>query len=453
MYLPQIVTRSTLLLSILCAPLVGRAVEIDAVPPHVTKRVATVQVRVAPDHRDWTYNVGEPVHFKVSVTADNEPIGNLTVKYTVGPEMMPAKAQTAAVPLEGLAIDGGTMKEPGFLRCTVSVEVAGKTYSGAGTAAFSPEKIRPTQTEPADFDAFWKAAKEELATVPIDATYTPIPEASTGTVNVYLVRLRNVGKSWEGPGHFYGILCEPKAPGKYPALLRVPGAGVRPYFGDVEMAEKGVITFEVGIHGIPVNMPKIVYNDLLGGALDGYWMFNLDDKSKYYYRRVYLGCVRANDFLTSLPNWDGKNLIVAGASQGGQLTIATTALDPRVTGLAVTHPAFCDVTGELHGRAGGWPHPFKPDPETGAKSPNATPEKIATTTYYDSVNFAKRIKVPGYYNWGYNDDTCPPTSTYAAYNIITAPKELAVTLELAHQYTKEQQDAINGWIAKQLGLK
>jgi hypothetical protein len=42
---------------------------------------------------------------------------------------------------------------------------------------------------------------------------------------------------------------------------------------------------------------------------------------------------------------------------------------------------------------------------------------------------------------------------YAAYNIITAPKELGLTLELAHSYTSEQSDAINAWVVKFLGLK
>jgi len=69
------------------------------------------------------------------------------------------------------------------------------------------------------------------------------------------------------------------------------------------------------------------------------------------------------------------------------------------------------------------------------------------------VNFAKRIKVPGYYNWGYNDETCPPTSTYAAYNVITAPKTLGLTLELGHSYTAEQSAAIYGWVTNFLGVK
>src|ERR1700710_1550975 len=88
----------------ICAPLVD-ATEIDAVPPQVAFRVATVQIHVAPDHRDWTYKVGEPAHFKVTVTADNEPVTDVPISFTIGPELMPATKQETHVPLEGLVLD------------------------------------------------------------------------------------------------------------------------------------------------------------------------------------------------------------------------------------------------------------------------------------------------------------------------------------------------------------
>ena len=68
----------------------------------------------------------------------------------------------------------------------------------------------------------------------------------------------------------------------------------------------------------------------MAGPLAGYWNYNLDDKDRYYYKRVYLGCVSANDFITSLPQYDGTNLGVTGGSQGGALSIITAALDTRV---------------------------------------------------------------------------------------------------------------------------
>jgi cephalosporin-C deacetylase-like acetyl esterase len=155
--------------------------------------------------------------------------------------------------------------------------------------------------------------------------------------------------------------------------------------------------------------------------------------------------VRANDFLASRPKYDGHHLGVTGRSQGGQLSIVAAVLDPRVTCIAPAHPAYSDVTGYLHGRAGGWPHLFREgDRGEGMQA------KITTTTYYDTVNFARRLKVPGFYSWGYNDEVCPPTSTFAMYNIIPAPKRLTLTLELGHTIGPEQGEAINRWLVNSL---
>ncbi len=418
------------------------------VPPQADARVAAVHVRVSPDHPDWTYRLGEVARFRITVVADEAEIVGAVVSYTVGPEMMPGEVRKAEVPAGGVVIEGGSMDRAGFLRCCAEVEFGGRRSKGVATAAFAPEKIVPTQVEPGDFDAFWQAQKARLAGVPMGSQRTFLPESSTDAVNVHQVSIATVSGP-EGHGYaarVYGILCEPKKPGRYPALLKLPGAHIRPYYGEKELAARGIITLEIGVTGIPVNLSKDVYDMLDAGALNSYWLMNLDDRENYYYNRVILGCLRANDFLTGLENWDGENLVVMGASQGGMLAIATAALDSRVTALAVTHPAFCDLTGDLHGRAGGWPAPFKPDFSNDRTSIHATPVKIAVSSYYDTVNFARRLKVPGYYTWGYNDDVCPPTSMHAAYNVISAPKELGLTLELAHSYTAEQSEAINRWI-------
>jgi cephalosporin-C deacetylase-like acetyl esterase len=238
----------------------------------------------------------------------------------------------------------------------------------------------------------------------------------------------------------------PKKEGKYPALLQVPGAGIRPYNGDIATAEKGVITLQIGIHGIPVTMEKEVYDNLSAGALNGYPTFNLDNRDLYYYKRVYLGCVRAVDFLHSLPQFNGTSLGVSGGSQGGALSIITAALDNRVKYLVAYYPALSDMTGYLHGRAGGWPHMFAPNNQP----LHNKKDKVETIAYYDVVNFARQVKVPGYYSWGFNDEVCPPTSLYAVYNVITAPKELLVVPETGHWTFPEQNEKTDQWMLGQL---
>jgi cephalosporin-C deacetylase-like acetyl esterase len=276
----------------------------------------------------------------------------------------------------------------------------------------------------------------------MDAKMTLMPERCTEKTNVYHVNLQN----YRLGSRLYGLLCVPKKEGKYPALLQVPGAGVRAYGGDIATAEKGVITFQIGIHGVPVDMNPTVYTDLGAGPLSGYFNYNMDDKDRFYYKRVYLGCVRANDFLTSLPQYDGINLAVTGGSQGGALSIITTSLDSRVKSLGAFYPALSDVTGYLFDRAGGWPHYF----DKANRSANEKKDKISTLSYYDVVNFARRVKVPGYYSWGYNDETCPPTSMYAAYNVISAPKELYLALDTGHWTYPEQGEKMSAWLLGRL---
>lgn len=429
------------------------AVAAPVVPTPADGRIATIQVRVHPDRPGWTYALGEPAAFLINVTADDETLVGVEVHYQVGPEKMHANEETVAMTEGGIKIAGGTMQEPGFLRCDVSVDFDGKTYVGHGTAGFAPEMIQPTQKNPNDFDAFWDAQKKQLGKLPLEAQMTLQPDLCTPAVDVYHVSFQNTGVTpASGSSRIYGMLSIPKGPGPFPAVLRVPGAGVRPYAGEVDLAAKGVITLQIGIHGIPVNLPPSVYHDLGRGALSGYQLKDLEDRESCYYRRVYLGCIRANDFLCSLPQFDGKNLAVIGGSQGGQLSIVTAALDPRVRTLVCFYPAYCDVTGYLHGRAGGWPHMMRPMHD-GTQSRHATPDQIATTAYYDTVNFARRLTVPGFYSWGFNDSTCPPTSTFAAYNVITAPRQLWLALEAGHASIPEQNEKAEAWLLAQLGVR
>lgn len=411
----------------------------------VPAATATQLIRVEPDRADWTYGLGDPVKFRVTVAVEPYPAAGVEIKYRLGPEMFEGVEKTATVPAAGLTLDGGTMAQPGFLRCMVTATLDGQAQRGLATAGFAPERIQVTQTEPADFDTFWAAQKAALAKIPLEPELTPAPELSTAGVEVFYLSVQNVG-NWSGPSRFYGVLAVPRGPGPFPAVLNVPGAGVRGYRGLVGLAERGVITLQVGIHGIPVNLPAEVYTQLSRGALADYTRSSMDDRTRYYYRRVYLGCVRANDYLVSHPKWDGKNLVMLGGSQGGQLSIVTAALDPRVTLLAAQYPAYSDVTGYLQGRAGGWPGFFRPSRDGALVALSPYDPQLVTTRYYDTVNFARRLKIPGHYAWGYNDETCPPTSTFATYNSITAPKELLIAPQQGHALSSTQSEQVNAWV-------
>lgn len=427
------VVRRALLAAILFGPAAAPAQERDT----------TVALQVSLDRADWLYRVGDSALFTVSLQRAGKPVPGVRVRIELGPERMRAwRSDTVDVGRAPYMVKG-TLPAPGFLRLTATAVVNGATYTERATAGFSPELLRPVVTMPPDFEAFWTNAVADARDVPLAPVMTRMPERSTPEVDVFHVSFQNhrVGS------RLYGILSIPSKPGKYPAMLVVPGAGVRPYFPSIATARRGVIHLAIGIHGIPVDRDSLLYNELRATALQNYSRYGLEDRDQYYYKRVFVGVVRAGDFLFSLPRFDGSNYVVQGGSQGGGLAIVAAVLDPRVKAIASSYPAMADQLGYLEGRAGGWPHIFQDT--AGMK---ATAEKLETVRYYDVANFARLLRVPGIYAWGYNDTTVPPSAVYATYNVITAPKERLIVPETGHFRVRSQMERMEAWLLTKLGV-
>ena len=399
----------------------------------------SVKVIIMPDHLDWNYKCGEKPVFRVLVLKHHSPMQNVEIRYELSEDNMPVRKKGKMVleAGEGYIKLGETMKVPGFLRCAVTVKEGHYSYTGLATAGFDVEKIKPTVENPADFEAFWKQAMEESAKIPMQPKLTPAPEFSTGTYTAYYVQYQTYKKSV----YFHGLLTVPTKPGKHPAILRVPGAGVRSYAPMTELDLANFVSLQVGIHSIPVNLPKETYRNLSRGALYQYNRFNIQDRDAYYYKRVYVGCARAIDFLSELEWVDAERIGVCGHSQGGALTFVTTYLNPTVKFYYAHYPALADLTGYLNGRGGGWPHLWRNGADKNIDKAAAT----KTIPYYDVVNFARRVSVPGVMALGYNDTTCCPTSMMSVYNVITAPKQMALYNEIGHWLYEEQENDRRIW--------
>ena len=403
-----------------------------------------IVVTVEPDHEDWNYRVGETAKFTVEVRRSGTLVSDVSIDYTTGPEMYQDTKKTVTLK-DGTLKLTGKMASPGFYRVDVTAHVGGKDYRGACGAAFSPEKLQPTTVMPKDFSEYWQDAIEQARHVDLNATKRLLPERCTKDVNVYEVSFQNMQWNWRT----YGILCVPVKEGKYAALLRVPGAGVRAYEGDVYTASQGVITLEIGIHGISVTMQQKVYDDVFNGALMNYWNFGMDSRDDSYYKRVIIGCIRALDYIEQYTPWNGKELAVTGSSQGGFLSLATAGLDKRITAYAPVHAAMCDHTASLKGVACGWPHYFYWNKGKGQE------QKIETSRYYDGVNFARLINdnQKGWFSFGYCDDVVPPTTAWATYNTVTGPKEISPYQATWHFWFQEQWDEWESWLLRELKIE
>ena len=417
-------------------------------------RGSSIQVVVQPDHQDWTYKAGEKAGFVVLVLKSGTLLNNVSIDLTAGPEMYQDVKKSMTLK-DGTYKLTGTMSQPGFYRVDVTAHVDGKDYRGACGAAFSPERLQPSTVMPSDFCDFWQHAIAQARKTELNPTKRLLPERCTKDVNVYEVSFQNMQAGYRT----YGILSVPVKEGRYPALLRVPGAGVRPYGGDIWTASQGAITLEIGIHGIPVTMEQKVYDDIYNGALSGYWEYNMDSREKHYYKRVILGCIRALDYIEQFTPWNGKELGVTGSSQGGFLSLATAGLDKRVTFYAPVHAALCDHTNSLKGVACGWPHYFywrSADGRLQGENKGRGQEKqIEVSRYYDGINFARLItdQQKGWFSFGYNDDVVPPTTAWATYNTVKGPKEISPYQATWHFWFQEQWDEWEAWLLKQMNIK
>jgi cephalosporin-C deacetylase-like acetyl esterase len=194
---------------------------------------------------------------------------------------------------------------------------------------------------------------------------------------------------------------------------------------------------DINAHGIPNGRPAQYYADLDKGELQGYRTRGKESRETVYFLGMFLRLVRAIDFLTAQPEWDGRTVIVHGSSQGGAQSIVAAGLDPRVTFFAAGVPAMCDHTGFLAGRINGWPKFIS---NNATELPN--PKAIEAVRYYDAMNFATRTKAAGIITVGFIDTTCPPTSVYAAYNALRGVKLIFNDPPSTHAVSREAGEAM-----------
>lgn len=401
-----------------------------------------------PDHADWLYKAGEKATIEVQFYKYGIPRDGV-VKYTIANDMLKADHQGSVKLKNGRAkIDMGTRSTPGFRDLRLSVTVDSVTYLHHVKVGFSVDKIRPWTQEPADFTSFWQNSISQMRQQQ-DLSYTqePAKEYTTDKIDCYFIKLK-IDQHYS----LYGYLFFPKnaKKGSCPAVLCPPGAGIKTIKEPLRhkyYAENGFIRLETEIHGLDPRLPQSVFNDVsraFNGSGTGYLESGIDNRDRYYMRHVYLGLVRCLDLLTSLPQWDGKNLAVQGGSQGGALSLVAAGLDRRVTQCIVNHPALSDMAAYVEpGRTGGYPHFNK-------MRGVLTPGNIKTLAYYDVVNFARHITCPVYMTWGYNDNACPPTTSYAVWNTLKCPKESLITPINEHWTSEATEYGHMVWLKKHL---
>ena len=386
------------------------------------------RLRVVPVQKKNVYKAGEKVPFRITLLDKaKQPVVGQKIGYAVssgdGRLQKNIITTTDGKPI----VCEASLDAPGWIQVRATLlDENGKPlmkqkrviFAGAG-AMVEPEKIKAGCSEPADFKKFWDDQKAFLAKIPVKAERTEVPlKGKQGTgFKCYDVKVDCVDKV---PVSGYLSIPVGAKPKSLPAVISFHGAGVA---SAGKPLRNNAISFDVNAHGILNGQPQEYYNHLYANELRAYFHRNKNDREKFYFRNMYLRVLRALDYVKTLPEWDGRNLIVFGFSQGGAQAIVAAALDPQVSLCLAAAPAMCDHSGNLLGRQSGWPRLFA------AKNGKPVDVKTAEASkYYDNVNFAKYIKAPVYMTVGMIDNTCVPTSVYAVFNNLPAATEKHMTI-------------------------
>jgi cephalosporin-C deacetylase-like acetyl esterase len=275
-------------------------------------------------------------------------------------------------------------------------------------AAVAPTQLRPSTPRPADFDTFWDSKLKALSEIPIRPDIAPTPASKPG-VELYTVKLDSLGS------HVQGYLAKPAREGKFPALVMYEWAGVHALQTHTvtDRAAEGWLAFNVDSHDLPPSQATGVSNQ--------YQAIGNTDRETSYFLNMYLRDSRAIDYIAARPDWDGKTIVVMGTSMGGHQSLVAAGLKPKVTAVIVNEPAGADSNGDLHGRKAGYPN-----------WDSSNPKVMETALYFDTVNFASRIKAPVLAAMGFIDIVVPPVGVWIAFDQIAGPKEAIPMVDSNH---------------------
>ncbi len=396
-----------------------------------TQAASKYTLTVKADRAGALYKTGEQATFRIQVTCDGQPVPEGSVSYAVDdyitdhPE--PNSYPKGSIELEdGIAAIPVTSDRPLFLRCRVSfVTPEKKQLQAVGGLGFSPLEIKPSLPLPNSFDKFWAEQKKQLAELSMQPKLTLVG-TNKSDVAAFDVQLKCLGGA---PVSGYLALPSKAKPGSLPIVLWVQGAGVRSSsLGNaLKGAQAGMLSMDINAHGLPNGKPAEYYSGQAKGRLAGYPQSGRESRDTSYFRGMFLRIVRAIDYLTSRPEWDGKVVAVIGHSQGGGQALVAGGIDSRVTFIAAGVPAICDHSGRVINRINGWPK-LVPLAADGRPEPTI----LDASRYVDAVNFASRCKAEAILSVGFIDSVCPPASCYAAYNCLQGSKEIVNKPGMSH---------------------
>lgn len=285
--------------------------------------------------------------------------------------------------------------------------------------------------KPHDVDQFWDRGLAELDRTAPQVELKPADFAVPGA-EAFELRFTSVG----GARIFAKFLRPAKRAGRLPAVLLFHGYSQSSgdWFDKLAWVAQGYCVAALDVRGQGGKSQDP--GGVLGTTLNGHIIRGLDDVSpdKLFYRGVFLDTAQLARVVMAMPEVDPGRVAAIGGSQGGALTIACAALEPRIAKAAPIFPFLCDYQRV-------WEMDQAKDAYAELKTffrhfdPRHEREREIFTRlgYIDCQFLAHRIRASVLMAVGLMDSICPPSTQYAAFNKMTCPKEAVIYPDFGHE--------------------
>lgn len=314
------------------------------------------------------------------------------------------------------------------------------------------QHYQPPHTRRNDFETFWQETLAQSTGQPLDIHQEPLDLPYRGA---QLTRLSYAG--WNG-ATIVGTYAIPAGVGPFPALAMYHGySSSRPDpFDLLSWTSQGYAVLAVDVRGQSGESTDA--SSYPGGHAPGYLTLGMHDPAYYYYRGVYIDALRAVAVLAAMPEVDAARVGITGGSQGGALTLATAALStmyPRLKDSGVqVRAAVAEIPFLCHFERAATlvdSEPYQEIARYCRRSGVDAARVFATLSYFDCMNLAGFIAAPTLVTAGLMDMVCPPSTIFAAYNAIQAPKYMVVAPFGEHDTFPGVPEARFRWFAGHMG--
>lgn len=296
-----------------------------------------------------------------------------------------------------------------------------------------------TNPKPADFDAYWDAALEEMRAIDPEVELVPA-EFQTSFADCFHMYFTGVKGA-----RVYAQLLRPKElKENHPAVLMFHGysGNAGDWADKLHFVAAGFVVAALDCRGQGGLSQDV--GGHVGTTLRGHIIRGLDgDPNNMLFRDIFLDTAQLAKIVMEFPEVDANRVAATGGSQGGGLTLACSALEPRIKLAAPTFPFLSDYqrVWEMDQAKDAYEelklYFRRHDPMHQHRD-----EVFTRLGYIDVQHLAPRIQAQVKMAVGLMDTVCPPSTQFAAYNKIQSEKSLIVYPDFGHEALPGLKDQV-----------